>query len=282
MRRLGPTLAASLLAATVAAAQPPAAQPPAAQPPAAQPPAAPDPRLNAHLDGWEKAMGGLVNFSAKFDLVKTDVLFKQERAYQGSVLCMKPNLALLRIESKGNAANYEAFVCDGKSFFQYDSQKKAVYKYELNPGAGADNLMLDFLGGMKADDARKRFHISLFKEDANYVYLEIKPRVAKDAQEFVEARMALLAPTNQAKLQPYLPVQVWMRHPNQDYEKWDFREHSINAAGVGPQLFQYQPIPGWPLQQAPAPGARGPGAPGTPAPGGPGGPAVPVGGTGPR
>lgn len=253
MRRAGFASAASLLVAVVAAAQQPA--------PPAQPQSAPNQELQQHLNGWQQSMGGLVNFGAKFDLTKTDNVFKKDTFYEGSVLCMKPSLAILRIESKNNKADYEAFICDGKSVFHYDGNKKAVTQFKLNPGANADNVMIDFIGGMNAAAAQARFDITLFQvQQPNYVYLDIKPKLGKDMQEFTQARMCLLLPGNVAKLPGYLPVQVWMAKPNNDTELWKLRDHAVNDNRVNAGMFQYQPIPGWPLQQA-GPPAPAPGAP---------------------
>jgi TIGR03009 family protein len=257
MRRLGPSLVAVLSALTVATAQPPAPQP---QPPA---PGADNPRLAPHLDGWERTMGALVNFSAEFELVRTDGVFKKDRIYGGSVLCMKPNYALLRIENTANKADYEAYLCTGRSVFQYDGPKTTITEFKLAPGAGADNLMLDFLGGMKANTARQRFKIGLLSEDANYVILDIEPLFGKDKQEFVHARLALLSPTNAAKLPAYLPAQVWMRQPNENTELWKLRKHAINVPGIDAKVFEFKgPIKGWQFQQAPtAPPAAAPAQP---------------------
>ena len=54
------------------------------------------------------------------------------------------------------------------------------------PAGATDNLMIDFLSGMRANDAKNRFDISLFKEDANYVYLDVKP-ILPEGQERLPA-----------------------------------------------------------------------------------------------
>ncbi|MFO0799172.1 MAG: TIGR03009 domain-containing protein [Gemmataceae bacterium] len=257
MRRLGPTLAAFLAAAATALAQPVPGQP--LQPQTAPP----NPRLTQHLDGWERTMGALVNYGAEFELAKKNAVFPQPRSYSGSVLCMKPNFALLAIQGKADKNDYEAFLSNGKSVYHFDTPKKTITEFKLNAAGAADNLMLDFLGGMKAADAQRRFQITVVGDDPtkdpNYVVLRIQPLLARDKQEFVDARMALLAPTNVAKLPAYLPAVVWLQHPNGDEETWTLKNHKTNQTGVGPELFQFKAIPGWQVQQAPAPPP--PGAP---------------------
>lgn len=260
MRRLGPTLAAFVAAAATVAAQPVPGQPPQ--------PGPADPRVNLHLTGWEKTMGALVNYGAEFDLIRKDNVFQKQRPYTGSVLCMKPNFALLAIQGKGDKSDYEAFLSNGKSVYHYDTPKKTVTEFKLNAAGAADNLMLEFLGGMKAAAAQQRFAITVVSDnpaaDPNYIVLRVQPLLARDKQEFVDARMALLAPTNVAKLPAYLPAVVWLQQPNGNEETWTLKNHKTNQAGVGPQLFEFKgkPAADWQVQQAPAPPP--PGAPATP------------------
>lgn len=238
MRRLGTAFAAMLLAASVVAAQ--------------APPPAPG-RLDVHLGGWEKEMGRLVNLSASFERTRKDAVFLKERQFEGSLLWMKPNLARLSIKSKADPQDHEGYVCNGKAVYQYDARRKTVTEYRINPGDGADDLLLSFLGGMTAADAKKRFTLALLEEGTNYVTLDIRPVLARDKQEFAHARMALLAPTNEAKFPAYLPYDVWKQLPNGDTEEWKLRRHVTNAKDVTPKHFAYEAVAGWTLQQAPTP-----------------------------
>src|SRR4051794_38869007 len=85
--------------------------------PAAPPPADPNAALAAHLAGWEAAMRQAHNFRADFTLGRKDAVFQKTRTYTGTVRCLKPNLAALRVESAANAADYEEYVCDGKAVY---------------------------------------------------------------------------------------------------------------------------------------------------------------------
>jgi TIGR03009 family protein len=280
MRPLG-LIVAAVLAAPAARAQVPAAptnpQPgvpavPGGAPPAAAPgaPPAPNARLDTHLGGWEAQMRGLVNFRAEFTLTRTDAVFRKAREYRGEVLCMKPNLAVLRLENVADKVDYEAYICNGQVVYEYSGQRKTITEYKLPPGAGAgasDNLMLDFLSGMTAKAARERFQIGLANEDANYVYLDIKPLQPKDQQEFLQAKFCLYGPNvPQPRFTPYLPVQVYLIKPNNDTEHWKFTDLKTNLAGVEAKMFQYVAVPGFELKKAPPAGPpMGPGGPGLPA-----------------
>lgn len=255
MRPVVVTLVAVLAVAVAAAAQPPVQ-------PAAPPPPAPDPKLDAHLTGWERQMKAVVNFKAAFTVTKTEAVFKKERKYTGQVQCLKPNLAWLRMDSTTNKDDYEAFICTGKSLFLYSGLDKTVTEAKLNPGQGAadgDNVVLKFLSGMTAQEARGRFAMKLFGEDATYVYLDVQPVLGKDKLEFLHARFALFAPAVAAQgFTPYLPAQVYLAKPNGDSELWAFSKHETNVKGIGPEHFQYVEVKGYTRKEAPPQGPPAP------------------------
>jgi len=253
MRAIAFTSAAVLMAAVVQA-----------QPPGL-PPAAPaaDPVLDGHLANWQATLGRASNFSAKFDLTRTEAVFKKERKYAGSVLCMKPNLARLSIGSVSDKNDFEAYICNGRTLFEYNWSAKTITEIPLAAGQG-DNLMLDFLGGMTADAAKKRFKISLFNPtDPNYVYLDIKPTLDKDKQEFEHMRFALYGAKVPPPHKPYLPAQMYMVKPNGDAELWKFSDQAVDVPGVTEKFFQYEEPKdkGWVRKKATPPPAAGPMAP---------------------
>jgi TIGR03009 family protein len=171
---------------------------------------------------------------------------------------MKPNYAILRLEFPGGDPKnpeYEAYLCDGKSLFQYKGIEKTITEFKLpnpatNPNAGTDNFMLDILSGMKAKDAKDRYEITLSKEDANYVYLSIAPKFGKDKQEFKMISMALFGPRTPF---PYLPCKVIKVEPNDNTETWDFTKPQTNLQGIDESVFKYVRVPGFREVQAPPP-----------------------------
>ena len=235
MRSVGIALIAILAAALSIQAQSPIAP---GLPPAA--PVAIDPGLDGHLVGWQNTMSKATNFSAKFELTRTDALFKKDRKYAGSVLCMKPNLARFSIAHATDKNDYEAFICNGKAIFHYDWAKKKITEIPLGAGQ-SDNLMLDFLGGMNAAAAKQRFQIAQFNPaDKNYIYLDIKPTLPKDKQEFEHIRFALFSPNVPPPLIPYLPAQMYMVKPNGDAEMWKFTDQQLDVNGITTKVFQYE------------------------------------------
>ena len=250
MRAVGFTLAALLIAATVGLAQPPAV--PGA--PVAPPAPAADPKLDGHLAEWEKKMAGVVNLRTEIDLKRTDAVFKKDTNFAGVVLCMKPNFAVLRLDNTGDPTktDYEAYICDGKAVYAYNGVQKTITQIDLPKNqVGVDNLMLDFLAGMKAKDVKARFDITLFKTDEHYVYLDIQPLRPADQREFQHLRLALYGPGPATAKFAYLPAQVFMLKPGGDSELWKFRNPQVDLPGVGPAQFAFVPVAGWTVQKAP-------------------------------
>ena len=253
MRSAGFTLGVLVIAASFGSAQP---LPPAAPPPPAA--KAADPKLDGHLVEWEKKMAKVINLRTEISLKRTDAVFKKDRVYTGLVLCMKPNFARLRLDFSGDPKkqDYEAYICNGKAVYEYNGVQRTITEHLLPQGAdaGVDNLMLDFLSGMKAKDVKARFDISLFKSDQYYVYLDIKPRRPTDQREFSHLRLALYGPGTKFA---YLPAQVYLLKPGGDSELWKFINPQTDLAGVDAKLFQYVPLEGYKFQRAPKPVAGG-------------------------
>jgi TIGR03009 family protein len=291
MTRAGLTLTAVLAASSAIAQAPPAAPPaaPGGAPIATTPPAsgggahlptpgagAPAqpapvaPELLAHLKGWETVMQAANSFYCK-DVTKVhqNLITKKESTAAGEIMCLKPNMARMRLQKKvapGQKADpndYIAYICTGQEVYEYDGNAKVVTVYKLANGGVGDNLILEFISGsLKAADVVKRFDLKLLKQDDNYVYLEIRPRLPRDQAEFESMVLVLFKPNlPQLPHLAYLPRTVVMRKRDQ-VETWDFPQPTVGAQGITKNHFQFVPAPkDWKVQQAQQPSA---GAPGTP------------------
>jgi TIGR03009 family protein len=259
MRYAGFALLAVTVGVTTALAQSPVVPATGAvQPPLPAAVAPPDQKLDAHLGGWEKTMGDLKNFRFDLELIRIDPaatgIFKGEHKFHGSVLCMKPNLARLRLDNDADPRDFEAFICNGKAVYAYNGLQKTITEHKLpdpktNPTGATDNLILDFMTGMKARDLKDRFDLKLFKEDQYYIYLDIKPKLAKDKQDFQQLRLALYGPKTDFA---YLPAQVYMVKPNGETEQWKLTKPMTNIPNLDPRkVFEYENVPGFRFQQAP-------------------------------
>jgi TIGR03009 family protein len=215
-----------------------------------------DPAVEQHLAQWEKRTASVTNMRTEVALTRTDAVFKTETNYTGVVLLMRPNFAVLRLDTVGDAtkADYEAYICDGKALYAYSGERKTITEFALPPGwplrslSAAGNPVLDLLTNVKATDAAERFDVSLIKEDANYVYLDIKPRSNTDKAEFQQVRLALFKPGPAVRF-AYLPAKVYVLKPNGDSEQWKFTNPQVNLPGVDEKAFRFVPVKGWEVRK---------------------------------
>jgi len=275
MRRACFTLTVLLAAVPAAIAQIPL--PPGARPPISTgvvpvaggipvPAAAPLPAaLEAHLKAWETKSASIVNMYTECELVRKNLLLRKEAAYSGSITCMKPSLALMKIDNKADKADYLGYVCDGTSVYEYSGRDKTVTQHKIPPGGKnnvGDNLLIEFMSGkMTADDVKSRFDIKLVKEEEFYVHLQIGPKQERDKQEFESMLLVLFS--DKAKDMAYLPAVVVMYKNNaQELEQWTFKKPMSNVQGIKQADFSFKAPPkDWQVKQA---GAATPSVPPTP------------------
>ncbi|OWK37951.1 hypothetical protein FRUB_07071 [Fimbriiglobus ruber] len=238
-------------------------------PPAPAPIQAPviDPVLRGHLDGWEKAMKGAASFSTECTLERKNLLLKKTTASKGSIWCLKPNMARMRLDAVAppgappNPNNYTAYICTGTSVFEYDGTAKMLKEYKLAANGLGDNLLLEFMSGaITAQVAIARFDLKLLKDDQHYIYIELKSRLPRDKAEFDTMILVLFKPT--VPNMGYLPRTVVMRKNNlQEEEAWDFPKPAVNLPGITDKDFKpVAPPKDWKFEQVSVPQA----APGVP------------------
>jgi TIGR03009 family protein len=223
-------------------------------------PANVDPALMAHLQGWDKVMQSATNFYAKFNLQrKVSKPFPKVTQYSGSMICLKPNLARMRMDIKPAAGqeagpnDYEAYICSGKAVFHYEGPSQTVTVYPITNGVG-ENLLIEMMSGqLRATDVVRRFDGKILKQDQHYLYLELLPKLPRDKSEFNSMTLVLFQPTLPGV--GYLPRTVVVRKDNGNQEEiWDFPEPATNVQGVKPDAFDYvPPAKGWKVQQMQTP-----------------------------
>ncbi|MBX9626535.1 MAG: TIGR03009 domain-containing protein [Gemmataceae bacterium] len=248
--------------------------------------ALPDPRLAAHLAAWEKATQGVTNVRAVFELTRIDAVLKKERKFTGAFLHLRPRSTRLRLQSTANPADYDAYICDGERKYLYNGLAKTITELpvpdrpradvppvELPPDAPEwarrfltllsaaytpeSNVALYLLTGPPAGELGKRYSASLVKEDANYVYLDLRPRTEVDRLLVTRVRVAVYGPNAPAPHHPYTPAQVHLTKPNGDTELWTFTEVKHNLPDIDPAKFKFENVPGYTLQRAlPAAGKK--------------------------
>ena len=288
----------ALSAQTPPAAQPPLGQPPTGLPPAPTPVPTPavSPALWQHLQNWETVMKGATNFfceGKKINEVKVGVR-KGKKESKTDIRCQMPSKARMFLTAipgpgeKTDPNDYDLYIASSSLILEYDGNNKRLIETRLPPGSTKGMLLLDFMSGaITARAAVERFEIRLFQEDANYLYLELKPKTAEDRGDFES--MILVLFRNIAGQPGYLPRQVVVRrNNNQEEETWDFPRPAINVEGITNATFQPvvvdKKIWNVVVQNAPAQGPRDArpavGAAAIPGPGAP--PVVPTPGELPR
>jgi hypothetical protein len=99
-----------------------------------------------------------------------------------------------------------------------------------------------FLSGTKPKDLQQRFEISLLKEDANYVYVNLKPKNQNDIYSAKQISMALYGPKTDFA---YFPAKIIVLFPNDDTDTWDFTKLHTNIPGINEESFRYAKVPGF-------------------------------------
>jgi TIGR03009 family protein len=224
MRALYLTFSALLLGAAAVHAQLPPATP--------QSPA--DPRLDQVLANWERSMTELTSFQATCVRTRLDKSFNSREEYEGKALFLKaaaanqPSRALLELANKKKKEIFEKYVCTGTFLYEYQPAEKLIRVHDMpqtkSGGIGDDNF-LQFLFGMKAAEAKERYHMIYVPAPATdkwYHYLRILAKQPQDKADFSEARLVLMADT-------FLPRQLWYQQPNGNEITWDFPKVERNV-----------------------------------------------------
>ncbi len=251
MRILGWSLASLLAAAPLVAQQPPAKQAPPVVP------AAPrnvtfdpdrDP-LDKLLLQWEQKMKGLQSLFTPVVKTEKDNVLGVMTTYEGSVKLLRPNKAELYLVKKNAPPNtYERYLCTGPYLYEFRPQQKLVRVHALPqkaPGQPAiDDGFLSFLFGIEAKELKKRYDLTLMRQDQWYGYVHVKPLTAADKAEFKEARLAILLTT-------MLPAEMIFVPPSGDEVRWKLGP--IDAARqLRPTDFEMPKLPpDWQMQQVP-------------------------------
>lgn len=218
MRSFRLALAGLLAAGSLNAQQTPKLQTPQPVAPAAAAPT----RLDALLGRWEQEMARIESLKVTCQRTDTDKVSMRTDTYTGGMKYMKPNLALMEMQRKDRTDIYEKFLCTGTYIYQFMPQTKEILLIALPPGQKADDNLVSFLFGMKALEAKRRYDLRLVKEDPNYIYIEIVPKLASDKADFQKARLTLNART-------FLPRMLWYMEPNGNEKNWDLAKVETNV-----------------------------------------------------
>jgi TIGR03009 family protein len=204
--------------------------------------------LNQVLANWEKVMVSMDSFTAQCSLTKLNKTFQTTEVLEGSAKYLKPNRASLELRHKTKADSMIKWVFSGTEFYEYVPSEKLVRVHKMQGGGNQDNFLSLILGGMKAEEAHKRYQLALVEPRPNdqwYYYIDIIPRHAQDKAEFARARLTLFKSS-------YLPAQLWFEQPNRDEQTWSFPKINSNVR-LQPEEFGLPKLPAdWKISQMPA------------------------------
>jgi len=218
------------------------------------PTAATTAKLDGYLQRWEQEMRKVQTLSAVLARIDKDKAFGATNKFTGTAQYMKTgtgatamNLAMLELRQEGKTDIAEKFVCTGTYLYQFLAAQKEIRAYEIpkpKPGQVGEDSFLGFLFGMKSEEAKRRYALTLAKEDTWYIYVDVVPRFAADRADFARARLVLLKDT-------FLPRQLWFEHTNGNEVTWDIQRLDPKAS-IDRRAFDAPKAPaGWKLNVVP-------------------------------
>jgi TIGR03009 family protein len=135
----------------------------------------------------------------------------------------------------------EKWICDGKMVKVIDDNRRTYEQVPIPPDQQGVNMIdgpLPFLLGMPADKAEARYRFNLLQEDRerHLIWIEVKPKFALDAAEWVRAYVLL-------NLNTYLPERVNLWNPPGTVETvYIFQEINTNEPGMLKKFFSEDPF----------------------------------------
>jgi TIGR03009 family protein len=146
------------------------------------------------------------------------------------------------------------YVCSGTWLYEYDVSSKTISVKQLQSNAARpDDGPFAFLFGMKANDAKRRFAMSIVKKDDHYTWLRIEPLTEQDQKDFKVAQLGLVNYDN-AISPKHFPIRImWRENGNKDLS-WEFKavvRNDLNRVSVADFNVENDKKAGWKIVQAP-------------------------------
>ncbi|MHC5541873.1 outer-membrane lipoprotein carrier protein LolA, partial [Singulisphaera rosea] len=251
-----------------AATRPPAAKsaPTTKAAPVASPPIDPQgKRMDELLKFWAQRSSNLKTLDVV--IKQTNTLAKQwggKKEYrEGRAFFQTPNLACIDFKSivgQGAASkkvDYERIVVTGKDVWHYRSESKQIFIYPLGREQrerALDEGPLPFLFNFRADEAKKRYKMSLLREDQDNYLIDVLPLEEIDKESFGKALIRLdkkqFLPTKIALYAPGYPADDSMKF----YELANVRQN----VAVPAENFRGQRLANWKVEFVDSRGLKAP------------------------
>jgi TIGR03009 family protein len=230
---------------------------------------APNPaRMQQLLKAWEGQSAKLTSLDVSIYRIDKDVKWGDEIHYEGRAVFKAPNLAYLdfsRLKMKPDAkkklvpvinpqtgkpekTRVETVVCSDKDVWQYLYETKQILIFPLakeQRQRALEEGPLPFLFNMRADEAAKRYQMTLLDEDEKFYVVKVIPRLKEDQDSFKTALLTL-------EKTYLLPSRIALLNADGKSTR-DYRLTSIKPnAKVDAKWFAGVPLKGWKLVQNPA------------------------------
>jgi TIGR03009 family protein len=167
-------------------------------------------KMESLLLEWEQNSSQLKTLDVRIYRVVDTPGWGDPDYYEGRALFKSPNLAFidfrkikvenkepLRDPQKKNAwvsLPNERIVCTGTEVWQYDCDTQQIFIYPLEKDEqkkAIEEGPLPFLFNMRAEDAKRRYEMTLISEDEKGYGIRIKPKLKEDLDSFSTAFVRL-------------------------------------------------------------------------------------------
>lgn len=205
-----------------------------------------DPRLEAILIQWEEHSAKIQSLHGKHTRREFNKTFEVEKISVGEFFLQTPDKGridmLAKPIKKGDVSSRkgkngepyqlemgssERWVCTGEEILSFNMERKEYTRDELPASMRGKNIVhspLPFLFGMKADDAKHRFNLSIEGVSKDSVKLKAYPRMDIDRQNYQEAWIVL-------DTKRYVPTAVRLIDPTGLETIYYFEQIEINDTG---------------------------------------------------
>jgi TIGR03009 family protein len=182
------------------------------------------PELEKILKNWELTTSQFKKMTGEFSRFKYDKTFEVEWRAEGKFAYEAPDKGNYVLNGatigKGDvskkkspkdgtpftlkASDSERWVCTGKEVIKINEKEKTYEKLPIPPDSQGENIMdgpLPFLFGMKAEQAKRRYRLSLSSKNTSEdeIWLDVIPRWQNDAANWSSAMVIIYAKTFQPK-----------------------------------------------------------------------------------
>jgi len=160
-------------------------------------------KMESLLHEWEQNSSQLKTLDVRIYRVVDAPGWGDPDYYEGRALFKSPNLAFIdfrkiKVENKQPlhdpqkksawlSAPNERIVCTGNEVWQYDCDTQQIFIYPLEKDEqkkAIEEGPLPFLFNMRADDAKRRYQMTLMSEDDKGYGISIKPKLKEDLDSF--------------------------------------------------------------------------------------------------